>query len=294
MPSVKQLEADLLASTHLKKRHPTAVAWASLDEAERGVARRVARLLVASGAPDWEVARLAVLDYGEGEFGDEEVVGETPATPAAPAAGAAAATEPSEAKAAPPTVLPAVRVPLACFSVDAVHARLGRCLRHTDGGAGGGASGGGCACRETLLLQRVCRRLQRIEDAASLPPRAATAPAASSDLSQLLGGFAPAPAAAAAGAAAPVEPAAPRATLLDAALQALLGASAADAEGASGAEAARPNGLRARAARSRHRPFARARHGRGAGRRVRCLRWSCGFFLARPAACRRRPVYCPE
>ena len=228
--SVKSLEEELemLAASESRRKQlqPTAVAWASLPESARQVARRVEAVLKAAApggtgaslSSAFDVSRLAIWDYGEGEFGkeedeDEDQEGESKEVRTKGTGDAASSSSPSAAAAAAAMALPKkARVPLALFSIEAVHTRLGGCLRPKEAGSGGG---GGCCCREVMLLRRVCRGAPKNQKAAAYDLNVLLSPSSSSsNVNQMLAGS-KARTKSAADAARP--------SLLDRALQSLLG-----------------------------------------------------------------------
>lgn len=199
IPSLDILKAQEEAQA--AAAHEAPVAWTAIGEEGAAIARRCAAILCAAGATHFE---LGLIDLVAGEVDPEaeraraQEQHEGPSTTAALLEGMAGM---------PPRPPPRIRVPLSCFDLEAVHAQLaGGCLFATSTAtasaistaagtatstAAGTAAGGTCACRDVVLLRRIC------QSRAWCPPASAAeqpgirpllSPTAASPSSLLLGG----------------------------------------------------------------------------------------------------------
>ena len=203
IPSLDILKAQEEAQA--AAAHEAPVAWTAIGEEGAAIARRCAAILCAAGATHFE---LGLIDLVAGEVDPEaeraraQEQHEGPSTTAALLEGMAGM---------PPRPPPRIRVPLSCFDLEAVHAQLaGCCLFATStatasaistaagtatstaaGTAAETAAGGTCACRDVVLLRRIC------QSRAWCPPASAAeqpgirpllSPTAASPSSLLLGG----------------------------------------------------------------------------------------------------------
>ena len=169
IPSLDILKAQEEAQA--AAAHEAPVAWTAIGEEGAAIARRCAAILCAAGASHFE---LGLIDLVAGEVDPEaeraraQEQHEGPSTTAALLEGMAGM---------PPRPPPRIRVPLSCFDLEAVHAQLaGGCLFATStatasaistaagtatstaaGTAAETAAGGTCACRDVVLLRRICQ-----------------------------------------------------------------------------------------------------------------------------------------
>jgi hypothetical protein len=205
IPSLDILKAQEEAQA--AAAHEAPVAWNAIGEEGAAIARRCAAILCAAGATHFE---LGLIDLVAGEVDPEaeraraQEQHEGPSTTAALLEGMAGM---------PPRPPPRIRVPLSCFDLEAVHAQLaGGCLFATStatasaistaagtatstaaGTAAETAAGGTCACRDVVLLRRICQSREWCPPASG--PRAEQpgirpllSPTAASPSSLLLGG----------------------------------------------------------------------------------------------------------
>ena len=197
IPSLDTLKAQDEAQA--AAAHEAPVAWTAIGEEGVAIARRCAAILCAAGDIHFE---LGLIDLAAGEVDPEaeraraQEQQEGPSTAAALLEGMVGM---------PPRPPPRIRVPLSCFDLEAVHAQLaGGCLFATStaaastmstaaGTAAGTAAEGTCACRDVVLLRRVCQ--SRAWCPPALGPRAEQpgirpllSPTAASPSSLLLGG----------------------------------------------------------------------------------------------------------
>jgi hypothetical protein len=174
IPSLDILKAQEEAQA--AAAHEAPVAWTAIGEEGAAIARRCAAILCAAGATHFE---LGLIDLVAGEVDPEaeraraQEQHEGPSTTAALLEGMAGM---------PPRPPPRIRVPLSCFDLEAVHAQLaGGCLFATStatasaistaagtatstaaGTAAETAAGGTCACRDVVLLRRICQSRDHI------------------------------------------------------------------------------------------------------------------------------------
>ena len=161
IPSLDTLKAQDEAQA--AAAHEAPVAWTAIGEEGVAIARRCAAILCAAGDIHFE---LGLIDLVAGEVDPEaeraraQEQQEGPSTAAALLEGMVGM---------PPRPPPRIRVPLSCFDLEAVHAQLaGGCLFATStaaastmstaaGTAAGTAAEGTCACRDVVLLRRICQ-----------------------------------------------------------------------------------------------------------------------------------------
>ena len=197
IPSLDTLKAQDEAQA--AAAHEAPVAWTAIGEEGVAIARRCAAILCAAGDIHFE---LGLIDLAAGEVDPEaeraraQEQQEGPSTAAALLEGMVGM---------PPRPPPRIRVPLSCFDLEAVHAQLaGGCLFATStaaastmstaaGTAAGTAAEGTCACRDVVLLRRICQSRAWCPPASG--PRAEQpgirpllSPTAASPSSLLLGG----------------------------------------------------------------------------------------------------------
>ena len=144
------LEAALSTADGARAVVATPVAWSALTEEARAMARHVVEIMRDAGDTSCSVDLLDVVDYGERCFGDD---GEEDEPAVRPCAVVDVADAEGDAVASRPPAR--LAVPLALFSLEAVHARFGgRCL------VPDAHPSACCACREAALLEHLCRLRQ--------------------------------------------------------------------------------------------------------------------------------------
>jgi len=175
--SLEDLQAQEAAAAQAAAvaRESTPMAWAALSEEARRIARTVASLVQQAGDDTFEVSCIDVID---GEV-DADVERATTIQKQEHMGSTLTRTLEAAAVQRRPARL---RVPLSSFDLQTAHKVTGGCLTATPSGR---PNGEGCACREVVLLKRICHSRVRpvrsalVHTASAAGPAAGTMPTAS-------------------------------------------------------------------------------------------------------------------